>query len=181
MSAPKFTTCSTWCCLAKIVGLVFRCRFLHAIAWIPIRSHRIGSPLSPIQVGHATSAWGRIRHLYLQSSLPMTQFCLKVFHIMCSYTLAFYSLGLATWADEDHIGRISRVARHVHSLQLARSCIRKSLLHYKREWDKARKAATEGWGTRLKCAKSQQCLRTLWWSWGKWLVMEVFGCDRFKN
>ena len=47
-------------------------------------------------------------------------------------------LGEACWSDEDYIGRIARVTRKSHSVQLTPSSIRKSLINYRGEWAAAR-------------------------------------------
>lgn len=54
-------------------------------------------------------------------------------------------LGEACWSDEDYIGRIARVTRKSHSVQLTPSSIRKSLINYRREWAAARNLK-DGWG-----------------------------------
>lgn len=45
-------------------------------------------------------------------------------------------LGLATWADEDFIGKIARVSRKAHNLKPPFSTIKQSWILYKEEWCK---------------------------------------------
>ena len=51
--------------------------------------------------------------------------------------LKFSRPGLATWTDEDYIGRVARVGRKVHNLNLPMSTIKRCLIAYKREWRKS--------------------------------------------
>jgi hypothetical protein len=51
--------------------------------------------------------------------------------------LKFSGPGLATWTDEDYIGRVARVGRKVHNLKLPMSTIKRCLIAYKREWRKS--------------------------------------------
>lgn len=44
------------------------------------------------------------------------------------------SQGLATWSDEDFIGRVSRTNRKCHAIQQSWSTMKKCLINYKREW-----------------------------------------------
>lgn len=50
--------------------------------------------------------------------------------------ICFLWLGMATWSDEDYIGRVSRTARKVHPLRVAHSTIKRCLVTYKKEWQK---------------------------------------------
>ena len=45
--------------------------------------------------------------------------------------------GMATWANEDYIGRINRCSRKVQSIKVAIHTIRKSLVQYRNEWRSA--------------------------------------------
>ena len=53
------------------------------------------------------------------------------------YGIKFSGPGLATWTDEDFIGRVARVGRKVHNLNLPMSTIKRCLIAYKREWKKS--------------------------------------------
>jgi len=46
-------------------------------------------------------------------------------------------LGTDTWSDEDFIGRVSRVNRRVNTIESPIQTIKKCLIHYKMEWEKA--------------------------------------------
>ena len=45
--------------------------------------------------------------------------------------------GMATWADEDYIGRIARTSRKCHAIKVAFSTMKRSLIRYRQEWHKA--------------------------------------------
>ena len=56
----------------------------------------------------------------------------------CNIYLRLYCLwGMATWADEDYIGKIARTSRKCHSIKVAFSTVKRSLIRYKQEWHKA--------------------------------------------
>ena len=57
-------------------------------------------------------------------------------HVWTMHARAFLGLGMATWSDEDYIGRISRTARKVHPLRVAHSTIKRCLVTYRKEWQK---------------------------------------------
>ena len=85
-------------------------------------------------------------------------------HIFQSINMVWWEhLGMSCWTDEDYIGRVARVARKTHGIQLPISTIQKCLIHYRSQWRKI----CASWDARLipgcwVTVASLWCTKRLW-------------------
>ena len=94
---------------------------------------------------------------------------------------AYLDLGLGTdtWSDEDFIGRVSRVNRRVNTIESPIQTIKKCLIHYKMEWEKACATWAPGSSKMLPSLwRANRASRACWWEAKEGILGNSMGPQR---
>ena len=88
-------------------------------------------------------------------------------------------LGTDTWSDEDFIGRVSRVNRRVNTIESPIQTIKKCLIHYKMEWEKACATWAPGSSKMLPSLwLANRASRACWWQAKEGILGNSMGPQR---
>ena len=88
-------------------------------------------------------------------------------------------LGTDTWSDEDFIGRVSRVNRRVNTIESPIQTIKKCLIHYKMEWEKACATWAPGSSKMLPSLwRANRASRACWWQAKEGILGNSMGPQR---